>query len=185
MPAALLAFGAGAPHAGRPRILEDHRGNLLAEPKHLVGHLPDLPLGAVAAPQREEVEELPGVHGDGDVGSAGVRQEVPGVLVGDPKLLQLRVGLPYGAHDAVEDLLRLGVALDGGRGHERCGFHGDIPLALLGVGCHPVPHELVGERPGHPFDAESEHGVLDDGMVPHPDDPGQRLLRVDALYDLG
>ena len=75
-----FSLGTGASYARRPRIREDYRRYGLALSEHLVREIADLPLGAVAASQREEVDQFPCVHGDRDVRGTAVGKDVSRIL---------------------------------------------------------------------------------------------------------
>lgn len=161
-PAGLLAFGTGPADACRAGVLENERRDLTTEFQHLAGHLPDLPLGAAATAQRKEVEKLPGIHGDCDVGGAPVGEHVPGILVGDPQFHEPGICGPYPFHRLLVQTLRLGIGLNGVWNHKTRALHRDVALALLRERCDAVPHELMGERARGAFHGERERGVFDD-----------------------
>ena len=62
------------------------------QPKHLLGHGADLPLGPAAAAQVEEVVQLPGVHGQNDLGFGCVGEHEAGILRRDPSRQEILVG---------------------------------------------------------------------------------------------
>ena len=61
-------------------LLEDRRRDLLYVPEHSFRHLPDLPLSTIAAPYPEEMQKLPRVHGNDDLGFGRIRQKVARIL---------------------------------------------------------------------------------------------------------
>src|SRR5579884_1789592 len=89
-------------HAGGARELEDLRGDPLELGAHQVGEPADLPLGEVAGPELQEVEERPRVGGDDQLGLEGVVEEVPGVLLMDALVPEEVVG-PDGGPDGFQE----------------------------------------------------------------------------------
>ena len=167
--------------AGRAGIGEDVRRRRTGEFQHLPRHLADLPLGAVAAAQLEEVQKLAHVHGDDDLRLAGVGQKIARVLGGNARLHERPVGLGHGGGGLVEEAVALGIGGHGGGLH-----HGDVALELhvaLGLlveAGDAMAHQLVRERAGHAVDGEGVAGVLKRGEMPRAHDGGKH-----AAHPLG
>ena len=152
--------------------------------EHFFGQFPDLPLGAVAAAQLEEVHQAAGVHGDHHFGLAGVGQHKAGVLVG--LLGGLSAGLLFrhslGHQAGGVPLLQLmgkveitlGVLLHTGKESSLCFRDGfdlrgrhiaeiiqtHIALALHAEGRDAVPGNLSKQGAADPLDAKGKAGVL-------------------------
>lgn len=146
--------------------------------KHFFSQFPDLPLGAVAAAQLEEVHQAAGVHGDHHFGLAGVGQHKAGVLVG--LFRSLGAGLlfrhPLGHQAGGVPLLQLmsevkialGVLFHAGKESGFCFRDGfdlrgrhiaeiiqtHIALALHAEGRDAVPGDLGKQGAADPLDAK-------------------------------
>jgi len=170
--------------------------------EHLFGKLADLPLGAAAAAQVEEVLQAAGVHGDHHLGLAGVGQHKAGVLIGllaglgagclfrhalghqagGVALFQLvgKVKVAFGVlvHALKESRLCLRDGLDLRRHHIAEIVQAHIALALHAEGCDAVAGDLGQQGTADPLDAKGEAGVLDGAGVAQVAEHGQELCRL-------
>ena len=121
--------------------------------------------------KREKVPQLAGVHRDDDAGGRRVGEHETGVLGGNPGRQQLAVplaGIPHRPGERAREFRPRG---DGGRNHVlEVRARGDIALALLGIGGDAMAHQLVARGAGNTFDAEAEHGVLENREMAEAED---------------
>lgn len=67
-------------YAGRPGVFKQQRRLPLANCKHFIRQLSDLPLRTFAAAKREKVPKLPGIHGHDKACLRSLRQNITRVL---------------------------------------------------------------------------------------------------------
>jgi 4-amino-4-deoxy-L-arabinose transferase-like glycosyltransferase len=180
----LSLWAATSIHTLRASPAKDSRISRAQQIQHLLRHLPDLPLRAIAEAFAEEVQELAGVHGDEDLAHAGIGEQIAGILVaGLPGpaqgLVQHPIPLPHLLHGLSEKLLRIhppsalldqfSLDLGGQDVIEVSLLH--IALAPLGVAGDAMPNQLMGHGPGDPLQIEGEAGVLQRAQMA----PGSKL----------
>lgn len=154
---------------GAVDILEDTWSVIVEYLENIHGGRPYLPLGVTVASERQEVAPGTEVHSYDNSVSDGVRQDEPGILLGNSPVKQSLVATPAAIQSRLVEFQRFLVFGNFRRDNIRAvigDFH--IPLAFLGITGHAVTHQLVGKSPG-PFDTEGGKGKLKTGMVTFAD----------------
>lgn len=132
---------------------------------HFANQIADLPLRSRAQAFIAQMDELTQVHGTGQVGRAGVLQNIPSVLIGDAKLLQIGVRLSAGAHAFKEQMQGFGVIGNRGRNDRRAILHVTVALTLNTKANEAVSSQLSQQSAGHSADLPSKGHVFQDTFV--------------------
>ena len=112
----------------------------------------NLPLSSDAQAFITQMDELTEIHGAGQAGSAGILQNIAGILIGDFKLLQIGISLETGTHALKEQMERLRVIGDCGRDNGSAVLHIAVALALHAETDKTMPCQLCQKRAGYTAD---------------------------------
>jgi hypothetical protein len=124
---------------------------------HLTNQVPDLPLRPGAETFIRHVDQLPQVAREIQRCCTGIRQDIPGVLVGNTFCLVTVVPVSDSPHSVTQ--LN---GMDSVRGYILEIILGAVPLTPLSEDAMPVSHQLMGTGPGNTFDLEGEVDVFKD-----------------------
>lgn len=139
MPACHFTLGTGAAYTTRPCVLKYQRGYFFYQSNHLPRDLPYFPLRAIAAAQREEVQQFARIHRDYHVRGDCIGQHQARIL---RRYLVAPIRIPlFNLHHLAMEALPLFLS--------QIGWHDilhitefDITLALHRKTGYPVPRDL-------------------------------------------